>query len=146
MEKVVGGGDRVAAVSRRTQKRIENVTAEIRTWMSAVLKLETKPVLMPEDLLTPEQLAERLQVPRSWIFEQTRHRAKVRNKNKPPLPTIRLGKYLRFSWIAVSEWLVQNQDWHSVRLHNDRLPGERTEACQASWYRQKAALDTVSET
>jgi hypothetical protein len=78
--------------------------------MNNTLKLETKPVLMPEDLLTPEQLAERLQVSPSWVFEQTRHRAKVRNKNKPPLPTIRLGKYLRFSWIAVSEWLVQNQD------------------------------------
>jgi hypothetical protein len=78
--------------------------------MSAVLKLETKPALTPEDLLTPEQLAERLQVSKSWIFEQTRHRAKVRAKNKPPLPCIRLGKYLRFSWVAVSEWLVQNQD------------------------------------
>jgi hypothetical protein len=76
--------------------------------MSAVLKLETKPVLMPEDLLTPEQLAERLQVPKSWVFEQTRHRAKVRNKS--PLPCIRMGKYLRFSWIQVSEWLVQNNN------------------------------------
>jgi hypothetical protein len=56
------------------------------------------------DLLTPSQLAERLQVPTSWVFEQTRARAKVRNKH--PLPCLRLGKYLRFSWAAVSEWLV----------------------------------------
>ncbi len=78
--------------------------------MNGTSKFETKPALMPEDLLTPEQLADRLQVPPAWVFEQTRKRAKVRNKNKPPLPTIRMGKYLRFSWIAVSEWLMQNKD------------------------------------
>jgi predicted DNA-binding transcriptional regulator AlpA len=61
------------------------------------------PPFKPEDILTPEQLAERLQVKRSWIFEQTRNRAKVRNSH--PLPCIRLGKFLRFSWVAVSEWL-----------------------------------------
>jgi hypothetical protein len=55
------------------------------------------------DLLTPEQLAERLQVKTSWVFEQTRNRAKVRNEK--PLPCIRLGKYIRFSWPAVCEWL-----------------------------------------
>lgn len=60
----------------------------------------------PSDLLTPAQLAERLQVPKSWVFEQTRERAKVRNKN--PLPSIRLGKYLRFSWVQVCEWMAQN--------------------------------------
>jgi len=60
----------------------------------------------PADLLTPEQLAERLQVPKSWVFEQTRQRAKVRNKN--PLPCIRLGKYLRFSWVQVCQWMVEN--------------------------------------
>ena len=63
--------------------------------------------LKPADILTPEELAGRLKVSRSWVFEQTRQRAKVRNKK--PLPCIRLGKYLRFSWTAVSEWL-QNPD------------------------------------
>jgi hypothetical protein len=55
------------------------------------------------DLLTPAELAERLKVPKSWVFEQTRRRAKVRNVN--PLPCIRLGKYLRFSWPKVCEWM-----------------------------------------
>lgn len=64
--------------------------------------------LDPQDLLTPKQLADRLQVPKSWVFEQTRKRAKTRNSN--PLPCIRLGKYLRFSWIQVSEWLLTNKD------------------------------------
>lgn len=63
--------------------------------------------LDPADILTPEQLAQRLQVSKSWVFEQTRHRAKVRNAR--PLPCIRLGKYLRFSWSQVSEWLRQSQ-------------------------------------
>lgn len=60
--------------------------------------------LEPSDILTPKQLAERLQVPKSWVFEQTRQRAKVRNDK--PLPCIRLGKYLRFSWVAVCEWMA----------------------------------------
>ena len=64
--------------------------------------------LRPGDLLTPEQLAERLQVKKSWIFEQTRNRAKFRNTR--PLPCIRLGKYIRFSWIAVSEWLQNSEN------------------------------------
>ena len=62
--------------------------------------------LQPEDLLTPDELAERLKVPKSWVFEQTRLRAKVRNKM--PLPCLRLGKYLRFSWKQVSEWMFEN--------------------------------------
>jgi predicted DNA-binding transcriptional regulator AlpA len=62
----------------------------------------------PEDILTPEQLAERLQVSKSWVFEQTRNRAKARKAH--PLPCIRLGKYLRFSWSQVCEWLQDSQN------------------------------------
>jgi hypothetical protein len=57
------------------------------------------------ELLTPT-VADRLKLPVSWVFEQTRQRAKVRNDK--PLPCIRLGKYLRFSWVAVCEWMAQN--------------------------------------
>jgi len=77
--------------------------------MGSVTQLGTangQPRLDPADILTPEQLAERLQVAKSWVFEQTRQRAKVRNKK--PLPCIRLGKYLRFSWVQVCEWMAQN--------------------------------------
>jgi predicted DNA-binding transcriptional regulator AlpA len=75
---------------------------------SKLVPLQTNPAPRMEasDILTPEQLAERLQVSPSWIFEQTRQRAKARNKN--PLPCIRLGKYLRFSWVQVCEWMGQN--------------------------------------
>lgn len=61
----------------------------------------------PGDLLTPQELAERLKVSPSWVFEQTRERAKIRNRN--PLPCIRLGKYIRFSWTAVCEWMAQDR-------------------------------------
>jgi predicted DNA-binding transcriptional regulator AlpA len=64
--------------------------------------------LKPSDILTPEQLAARLQVSKSWVFEQTRNRAKVRNAR--PLPCIRLGKYLRFSWTQVSDWLQNSHN------------------------------------
>lgn len=61
--------------------------------------------LMREDEtpLTPQELAERLKVKESWIFEQTRRRASVRNSN--PLPHHKMGKYLRFSWSEVVDWL-----------------------------------------
>jgi excisionase family DNA binding protein len=56
-------------------------------------------------LLTPAELAARLAVPQSWIREKTRERARVRDKD--PLPVVRLGKYVRFSWPAVEEWLAR---------------------------------------
>jgi hypothetical protein len=61
----------------------------------------------PENLLTPEELAQRLKVATSWVFEQTRQRAKVRKKK--PLPCIRLGKYLRFDWPAVCDWMTDRE-------------------------------------
>lgn len=54
-------------------------------------------------LLTPAELAVRLAVPQSWIREKTRGRARVRDAD--PLPVVRLGKYVRFSWAAVEAWL-----------------------------------------
>lgn len=44
-----------------------------------------------EELLTIDELATLLKVPKSWIYSHTRPRAKVR------LPYVKLGKYLRFS-------------------------------------------------
>lgn len=59
---------------------------------------DEKPVL-----LNASQLATRLNVPTSWIREKTRQRARTRDED--PLPCIPLGKYVRFDWRAVSEWL-----------------------------------------
>jgi predicted DNA-binding transcriptional regulator AlpA len=58
-------------------------------------------------ILTPRQLAERLQVPVSWVYENTRKRASKRNAD--PLPSIRMGKYLRFYWPEVEKWLERRQ-------------------------------------
>jgi hypothetical protein len=55
----------------------------------------------PTDILTPQQLAERLQVPLSWIYEKSR----VRGKHGNPLPVLRCGRFLRFSWLDVCAWL-----------------------------------------
>jgi excisionase family DNA binding protein len=59
-------------------------------------------VLDPNDLLTPDELAARLKVHKSWVFEKTRRRC------SDPLPCIRVGRYLRFNWPDVVEWLKPN--------------------------------------
>ncbi len=61
------------------------------------------------DILTPQQLAERLQVPVSWIYEKTRNRGKYSGNGgrgqSQPLPVLRCGRYLRFHWPSVWSWL-----------------------------------------
>ena len=52
-----------------------------------------------EELLTIDELANRLKVPKSWIYTHTRGRTKCR------LPYIKLGKYLRFSLPDVYAYL-----------------------------------------
>lgn len=50
--------------------------------------------------ITSEQLAERWNLPVSWIREQVRCRA------VDPLPHVRFGKYVRFRWGSpeLDEW------------------------------------------
>jgi hypothetical protein len=59
--------------------------------------------LEASDILTPRQLAERLQVPLSWIYEKTRDRSRWTDGQR--MPVLRCGKYMRFSWPEVVEWL-----------------------------------------
>lgn len=59
----------------------------------------------PSDLITPDELCARLKVRRGWVYEQMR----LRKSLKAPLPVIKMGRYLRFSWIAVSAWLASQQ-------------------------------------
>jgi excisionase family DNA binding protein len=49
-----------------------------------------------EDLLTLDEVVAWLRVPRSWVYERTR---------KGQIPHVKLGKYLRFSRHALTEWL-----------------------------------------
>jgi excisionase family DNA binding protein len=47
-------------------------------------------------LLTAEQVAEMLQVPKSWVYEAAReHR----------IPHVRLGRYVRFEREQLDSWL-----------------------------------------
>jgi hypothetical protein len=73
--------------------------------MLAVVKRNAEPfmsaTLKPEDILTPEELAARLKVRKTWVYEQTRSR------NPNPLPRLNVGRYLRFDWVKVIEWLTK---------------------------------------
>jgi hypothetical protein len=64
--------------------------------------------LDPQDILTPGELAKRLKVSESWVFEKTRTRAAVRDAE--PLPCLRVGRYLRFHWPTVSAWLLRQSN------------------------------------
>jgi len=54
-----------------------------------------------EPILTIEQVAERLQLKPSTIYELTRRR------NSRPLPVLRAGKFLRFRWSEIEAWLTE---------------------------------------
>lgn len=57
----------------------------------------------PNQILTLPELALRLKVSERWVYEKSRKRC------QNPLPTIRIGRYLRFDWTSVSVWLRQQE-------------------------------------
>ena len=59
------------------------------------------------DILTPNQLAERLQVGVNWVYEKSRSRGK---HDGEPLPVLRCGRYLRFYWPDVCAWLRSGKE------------------------------------
>jgi hypothetical protein len=63
------------------------------------------------DILTPQELADRLKVPVSWIYEKQRARCKNKIPSKP------LGRYVRFDWDEVVKWLegLSNTKSNSTR-------------------------------
>ena len=50
-------------------------------------------------ILTPEELADRLKVNVGWIYEKRRPRC------AKPIPAIPMGRTMRFDWDAVTKWL-----------------------------------------
>jgi excisionase family DNA binding protein len=52
-----------------------------------------------EELLTVSEVAAALKVPVSWVYERTRR------SGTDQIPHFKMGKYLRFRWTAVREWL-----------------------------------------
>ena len=54
-----------------------------------------------DELLTLDEVAAFLKVPKSWIYERTRRKL---------IPHVKLGKYLRFSRAALSTWVRGTDD------------------------------------
>ena len=54
---------------------------------------------MIHDLLTIDELADRLRVQKSWLYSRTRQ------TGSDAIPRIKVGKYLRFDFETVMEWL-----------------------------------------
>jgi excisionase family DNA binding protein len=83
---------------------------------------EASPSLVKaEDILTPEELAARLKVPDSWVYEKTRGRC------RNPIPCLRLGRYVRFDWTAVATWLTAPTPQETSLARPD-LPSRRKAA------------------
>jgi excisionase family DNA binding protein len=63
-------------------------------------------------LLTAAEVAERLSVPESWVRRETR---------AGRLPCLALGRYRRYEWPAVVEWLAEQRagQW---RKHEPKVP------------------------
>jgi len=60
---------------------------------------EVSTPFLPSDIITAEELSGRLKCSVHWVYSQ------MRAGQKNPLPVMRAGRLLRFSWTAVSEWL-----------------------------------------
>ena len=60
-----------------------------------------------EKLLTPEQLAERWEVKLSWVY---RHSAPGCKPVEQRLPTVMVGKKLRFRPSEINAWLARQRD------------------------------------
>jgi excisionase family DNA binding protein len=60
-------------------------------------------IINPTDILTPEELAERMKTSRAWVFEMTRKR------QRNPIPHYKVGRYLRFHWPDVCAWLEETK-------------------------------------
>lgn len=65
----------------------EALRSEIKALFREVLQEVLASNGKPEGLLTSEGLADRLKVPVSWVYEQSR---------QGNIPTCRLGRYIRF--------------------------------------------------
>jgi excisionase family DNA binding protein len=73
-------------------------------------KLEIVPSATPrvsapiEFPLTGQEVAERLKVKPSTVYELTRRR------NRRPMPFVKVGKYLRFYWSEIETWMRESRD------------------------------------
>ena len=59
---------------------------------------------MNQNLLTVDELAESLNVPKSWVYSRTRESGPY------AMPRIKVGKYCRFVLNDVLDWLKSQND------------------------------------
>ena len=57
-----------------------------------------------QELITISELSQKLKVPVSWIYTRTRQRG------ENPIPVTKVGKYLRFNYDEVTDWLQGKQN------------------------------------
>lgn len=96
--------------------------------LSSVSSSETPAPVNPEPILTGEQLATRLQVNSSTIYQLTRRR------NKRPRPAMRVGKVLRFYFSEVDKMdarrrkaitsLINSEVFWWARLDSNQEPAD----------------------
>ena len=56
------------------------------------------------EFLTVSELAEALKVPKSWLYSRTRE------TGPGTMPRLKVGKYLRFEYQAVMDWLRKQNE------------------------------------
>jgi excisionase family DNA binding protein len=66
---------------------------------SPTIEVSSAPLIDPSQILTLSELAERLKVSERWVYEKSRSRC------PNPLPAVKIGRYLRFLWSDVSDWM-----------------------------------------
>jgi excisionase family DNA binding protein len=71
------------------------------TGRSPHLSEPNEPKKSPSQLLTVRQVAEWLNVSQSWVRDHAMHR------RRPALPSLKLGKSLRFREDQIAEWIRQ---------------------------------------
>lgn len=67
-------------------------------------------IIPPEELLTPDQLAQKLKVQKSWVYWRTRD-AEING-----FPVVRVGRYVRFRYEDVLDYLSKNQESRGMKL------------------------------
>lgn len=71
---------------------------------------------MSNHLMTADEVAERLQVPRTWVYRAAR---------EGDLPSVRCGRYRRFDADDVDRWIADRKPVSVTTLHVGRTRDRR---------------------
>lgn len=66
--------------------------------------------LEPNRFLNVNELAELLSVPKGWIYERT---------SRDEIPFHKIGKYVRFDWNEIQNWLEQQRNAGNKKASNN---------------------------